>query len=142
MEIETLILIYVLLWIIPCMVIASAKNKSVGKAFIASLFFGVFALIYYIFAGRESPAGTKSDSSESFVCAGCKTPTSREDKHCPGCGAPINWEEYRCKKCHHFNKEGAQHCSNCGHKLGMEKSAQQEQKTLHVVYVLFSIVQK
>ncbi|MCK9319904.1 hypothetical protein [Methanoculleus sp.] len=52
---ETLILIYIILWIIPCMIIAHTKNKDLGTAFLASLLFGLFALIYYIFVQSELP---------------------------------------------------------------------------------------
>ncbi len=63
MGIEILVVIYVLLWIIPCMIIASAKNKSVANAFLASLLFGVFALIYYIFVSSESPKKQKKSNA-------------------------------------------------------------------------------
>ena len=38
---------------VVCAIIASAKNKSVGKAFLAGIAFGIFALVYYIFVGRN-----------------------------------------------------------------------------------------
>ena len=52
MGIETYLFIWIFFGVI-CAVIASAKNKNVGKAFLAGAVFGFFALIYYIFAGRE-----------------------------------------------------------------------------------------
>ena len=50
---EIFFLIYAILWIVPCMIIAHAKDKDLVKAFFASLLFGLFALIYYIFAKHE-----------------------------------------------------------------------------------------
>lgn len=113
MAIETLVIIYVVLWIIPCMIIASAKNKSVGKAFAASLLFGIFALIYYIFARSEPPKEEKS----TLKCTGCGAEVSHSDKFCPDCGAKFDEEGIDCPKCKTHNKKNLKFCTNCGHKL-------------------------
>lgn len=78
---------------LPCMIIAKAKNKSMANAFFASLFFGLFALIYYIFAKRE-PEESKEDT---FKCPKCKASIEADDEFCPDCGANIQ------------NKKGKKH---------------------------------
>ena len=94
MVLETLILIYVLIWVIPCMIIASAKNKSLGMAFIASLFFGIFALIYYIFAGRE----TSKEEKHTVKCSDCGAEVSKSDEFCPECGTKVVDSKF-CTEC-------------------------------------------
>lgn len=113
MVFETLVIIYVILWIIPCMIIASAKNKSVANAFFASLFFGVFALIYYIFA-RSEP---QKEEKEKFECTKCGAEISKDDDFCPKCGVKFKEEGIKCPKCKTVNKESNKFCSKCGHKL-------------------------
>lgn len=113
MVLETLIIIYVLIWIIPCMIIASAKNKSVGMAFIASLLFGAFALIYYIFAGREQP----KEQKYTIKCTECGAEVSDSDKYCPECGDKFKEDGIECPKCKTLNKENVKFCTKCGHKL-------------------------
>lgn len=113
MAIGTLVIIYVMLWIIPCMIIASAKNKSVANAFFASLFFGVFALIYYIFARSEPP----KEDKHTLKCTGCGAEVSDTDKFCPECGARFKEKGIKCPNCETTNKDGVKFCTRCGHKL-------------------------
>ena len=120
MVLETLIVIYVLIWVIPCMIIASAKNKSVGMAFIASLFFGVFALIYYIFAGREPP----KEEKHTAKCTHCGAKVSKSNEYCPECGIKFKEERVECPKCKTHNKETVKYCTKCGHKLIKEPESE------------------
>jgi|GEM_PF-6475361 len=128
MDIGTLITLYILVWIIPCMVIASAKNKSVGKAFVASVLFGVFALIYYIFAAREEHSESQEGTTtHTYTCEKCGANVLESDKFCPECGDSLDETEgeNKCPKCSHTNKDGAKHCASCGHKLKEVKAEQQ-----------------
>ncbi|MBU0471517.1 MAG: zinc-ribbon domain-containing protein, partial [Nanoarchaeota archaeon] len=110
---EGLITFYVLVWMVPCMVIASAKNKSVGKAFLASLLFGLFALIYYIFA-RSEP---KKEEKHTLKCTDCNTEVLDSDKFCPECGAHFDDQEIKCPNCKTNNKGCVKYCTKCGHNL-------------------------
>ncbi len=81
MDLTTLIIVYVIVWIIPCMIIAHTKHKDVGMAFLASLAFGFFALIYYIFCDREKSKGkivkkqevkkVEKESEPDYICSWC-----------------------------------------------------------------------
>lgn len=96
------------------MIIASAKNKSVGNAFIASLFFGAFALLYYIFASSVPV----QEQKVTFSCSKCNTPVSEADAFCPKCGDKLDDEDgVKCPKCNTFNDENSKFCSKCGLKL-------------------------
>ena len=61
---------------------AHAKNKSVVKAFFAGLFFGMFALIYYIFAKSEP-----EETRKGFICSNCGAEVPEDAEYCPKCGA-------------------------------------------------------
>ena len=112
---EDLFTIYFLIWIVPCMIIASAKNKSVGKAFVASLFFGFFALVYYIFVSSEP------SKEKIYNCIKCGIKTVGSEKYCSGCGAKfVNKEEWlslKCPNCETYNKKSGKYCTKCGHNL-------------------------
>ena len=108
---ESLVTIYVLVWIIPSMIIAGAKNKSLIKAFFASLLFGIFALIYYIFASPQEPAKRK------FSCNNCGSNVSESSSFCPECGAEFEEDEIECSDCGTINDEGNKFCSKCGSDL-------------------------
>jgi len=101
---------------IICAIIASAKNKNALLGFIAGFIFGIFALIYYIFVGREEP----KEKEKKYECTGCGAEVTLEEKFCPECGASLEDEKIVCPKCHKKNKEGVKFCTHCGHKLFKE----------------------
>ena len=129
MALETIILIYIFLWMIPCMIIASAKNRSVGNAFLASLFFGLFALIYYIFVGRKEES--KDEDSKTFTCDGCGAEVDEDAEFCPKCGAKFDEvetdeDEVECSKCGIINDSDNKFCKKCGQELDSEVEEEEE----------------
>jgi hypothetical protein len=64
MGIITIIIIYILFIVIPTILVAKAKNKDLDNAVEAALFFGIFALIYYIFVSAEKEHEEKNTSKE------------------------------------------------------------------------------
>lgn len=113
MAFETIAVYYFLFLMLPSMIIAKAKNKSVLNAFFGSLLFGIFALIYYIFARSEPPKQEK----HTLKCTGCGAKVSDSDKYCPGCGAHFKEKGIECPKCKTHNKEEVKYCTKCGYKL-------------------------
>lgn len=106
------VMINLVFFVIPCMIIAYAKNRSILNAFASSLIFGIFALIYYIFVSHELP----KEKRTILKCSSCGIKVTKEDKFCPECGA-IFKEGVICKKCKTQNKENAKYCTKCGDKL-------------------------
>ncbi len=116
MVFETLVAMYVILWIIPCMIIASAKNKNVGNAFIGSLLFGFFALLYYVFARSEEPK-KPTDEKNTFTCGNCGAEVSEDADFCPKCGTKFEKNGIKCPKCKTSNSKDNAFCLKCGYKL-------------------------
>jgi len=106
----TFVLIYVILWIIPCMIIAKTKNLNLLDAFFISLFFGFFALIYYIFVKSKA-----NFDEVYFICSDCGEKVDINSQFCSNCGA--KFEKNKCPKCNSKINFNDLFCSNCGFKL-------------------------
>ena len=93
-ELVYMIIISGVLFGIPCALLASSKNKKVGQAFWLGVFFGIFALIYYIFCEKEDIEDNEMNYS---YCGGCNAKVSSDSKFCPKCGAKFENETIKCK---------------------------------------------
>lgn len=104
---------------IPCALIASSKNKKVGEAFLLGVFFGIFALIYYIFCKKEDSTQETNNSknTNAFYCEECGTKVSSDSEFCPKCGIQFEDETIKCKKCKTINHPENEYCIKCGNLL-------------------------
>jgi RNA polymerase subunit RPABC4/transcription elongation factor Spt4 len=107
-------ILYFLIIMLPSMLLAERKKRSVFLAFIGSLLFGIFALIYYIVVGTYTP-------KISFNCTECNAKVGEDDEFCPSCGAKFVEEDKECMKCHTVNLEDTSFCKKCGHSFKKSK---------------------